>query len=503
MSGYPHKAVHSLGMLGAAMLLVLIVGAAQPIQGQTYTVLHDFGSSSDDGAYSVAGLVRDQAGNLYGTTENGGAPGYGTVFKIDTSGNETVLHSFDYSDGANPYGGLALDSAGNLYGTTAFGGASGDGIVFKIDPTGNETVLYSFHGPDGEFPYASVVRDAAGNLYGTTLVGGYWGQGTVFKIDTSGIETVLDSFDGSIQGGYPFAGVILDPAGNLYGTTYFGGLEGYGTVFKIDTAGNETLIHSFDYSDGANPYGGLAMDSAGNLYGTTYVGGESGTGTVFKIDTSETETVLDNLEGYTYGGVAVDAAGNLYGTTYYGGDSNNGAVFKIDSSGNVTTIHSFDSSDGANPQSGVILDSAGNLYGTTYDGGSSGYGTAYEIVEVIPFSAFTAKVEITSGFNLKGDFTLGPGGPAVNPIAQGLTLTIGTYSVTIPPGSFQQAPQGGFSFDDTINGANLRMLLTQTGANAYEIQVHAQGVDLGTPSNPVTMTLTAGQNSGTTEVDAH
>lgn len=215
MSGYPHKAVHSLGMLGAAMLLVLIVGAAQPIQGQTYTVLHDFGSSSDDGAYSVAGLVRDQAGNLYGTTENGGAPGYGTVFKIDTSGNETVLHSFDYSDGANPYGGLALDSAGNLYGTTAFGGASGDGIVFKIDPTGNETVLYSFHGPDGEFPYAGVVRDAAGNLYGTTLVGGYWGQGTVFKIDTSGIETVLDSFDGSIQGGYPFAGVILDPAGNL------------------------------------------------------------------------------------------------------------------------------------------------------------------------------------------------------------------------------------------------------------------------------------------------
>src|SRR5690348_4864906 len=180
MSGHPRcnfmavasKSLKVGAMLGAAMLLVLIVGAGQSVQGQTFSVLHNFNLDNGDGGFSVAGLVRDQAGNLYGTTKNGGLFSQGAVFKIDTAGTETLLHSFSGPDGANPYGGLVLDSDGDLFGTTAFGGVNSLGTVFEIDSSGNETVLHSFSFTDGAFPFAGLVRDAAGDLYGTTLGGG-------------------------------------------------------------------------------------------------------------------------------------------------------------------------------------------------------------------------------------------------------------------------------------------------------------------------------------------
>jgi uncharacterized repeat protein (TIGR03803 family) len=515
MSGYPREIFEAVsgkllkfgGMLGTAALLVLIAGAGQPLQGQTYAVLHNFNLDNVDGVFSVAGVVRDPAGNLYGTTKNGGASSQGTVFKIDASGNETVLHSFSGIDGANPSSGLVLDSAGDLYGTTASGGVFNSGTVFEIDTSGNETVLHSFDSADGAFPYAGLARDAAGNLYGTTLTGGAAGSGVVFKIDTSGNETVLHSFSGS-DGGNPFAGVILDSAGNLYGTTFTGGASGYGTVFKLDASGNETVLHSFIFADGANPYGGLALDLAGNLYGTTQHGGASGYGTVFKIDPSGNETVLSNLNptsgGTPYGGVVLDAAGNLYGTAFDNGSANLGTVFKVDpSSGQLTVIHNFASSDGGNPKSTLAVDSAGNLYGTTSAAGALSYGTVFEIVQVIPFATFNAKLELTSGFELKADFALGAGAKAINPATQGLILTIGVYSVTIPACAFQQSAQGWFEYDGTMNGAGLRIRLTQTGANTYELMVHASGVDMGSPTNPVTMKLAIGNNSGATQVDAH
>jgi uncharacterized repeat protein (TIGR03803 family) len=245
----------------------------------------------------------DALGNLYGTTFWGGSFGWGTVFKLDATGHETVLHSFhlQLGDGGNPYAGLVMDAAGTLYGTTYVGGGPppyGFGTVFKLDTSGTETVTFSFQSPncDGASLYAGLILDAAGNVYGTTNQGGCPGPGsqaygTVFKVDASGpffmgIETTLHTFTTSGgDGTSPYAGLVMDTAGNLYGTTYQGGAYGFGTVFKVDAAGTETVLHSFAGLDGANPYAGLILDTAGTLYGTTYNGGAFGWGTVFKLTT--------------------------------------------------------------------------------------------------------------------------------------------------------------------------------------------------------------------------
>src|SRR5271157_5652562 len=347
--------------LALAMMLVPAVLAPGSAQAQTYTesVLHSF-PGSPDGANPYAGLVRDAQGNLYGTTVNGGAQAKGTVFKVDATGNETVLYSFTGAggDGASPTGLLVRDAQGNLYGTTVFGGASGKGTVFKVDATGNETVLYSFTGAggDGANPEAGVVQDAQGNLYGTTAYGGagncsngsFYGCGAVFKVDTTGNETVLYSFTGTGGDGAEPAGLVRDGQGNRYGTTSAGGdlacraPAGCGTVFKVDTTGNETVLSSFTGTGGggAEP-AGLVRDAQGNLYGTTVFGGAYGNGTVFKVDTTGNETVLYSFTGTSgdganpEAGVVQDAQGNLYGTTNMGGDlacasvHGCGTVFKL------------------------------------------------------------------------------------------------------------------------------------------------------------------------------
>jgi uncharacterized repeat protein (TIGR03803 family) len=257
----------------------------------TETVLYYFGANSPDGIEPWAGLIMDSVGDLYGTTFNGGANSAGTVFKISASGTETLLHSFggNSTDGTFPLAGLIMDSAGDLYGTTQHGGQFGLGTVFKISATGTETVLYSFGAnlPDGYDPSAGLIMDSAGELYGTTAYEGPNGEGMVFKISALGTETVLHSFGAnSTDGVQPSAGLIMDSAGDLFGTTRFGGAYGNGTVFKISAAGTESVLYSFgaNSTDGWDPYGGLIMDSAGNLYGTTWGGGANSDGTVFKIN---------------------------------------------------------------------------------------------------------------------------------------------------------------------------------------------------------------------------
>jgi uncharacterized repeat protein (TIGR03803 family) len=257
------------------------------------TVLYRF--TGPDGLNPEQGVVRDSAGNFYGTTFSGGAFGFGTVFKVDTSGTETVLHSFnaDGTDGYDPLGGFLLrDSEGNLYGTTELGGSMGAGSVFKLDQSGNETILHAFGfgGGDGIFPYGSLIRDTAGNLYGVTNEGGDFscfggaGCGVVFKLDASNNETILYTFTGSGgDGEIPGGGLVRDSAGNLYGTTNSGGNLYAGTVFKLDTSNAETILHSFSVSDGRFPDLGLVRDSKGNLYGTTQYGGAFGGGVVFKV----------------------------------------------------------------------------------------------------------------------------------------------------------------------------------------------------------------------------
>lgn len=307
------------------------------------TVLHSF--TGGDGLWPEAGLLRDQDGTLYGTTTVGGTSeggqcrfGCGTVFKLDRTGKETVLYAFTGGkDGRGPAASLVRDAAGNLYGTTQEGGSGGAGwgTVFKVDITGKETVLHTFTGgADGGNPWAGLVRDLSGNLYSTTFAGGIPPSydGTVFEISKTGKETILYSFAGA-DGSSPEAGVVRDREGNLYGTTTMGGTSNVGTVFKLDKNGNETVLHTFTARlDGGYPWAGVVRDAAGNLYGTTNVGGLYDRGVIFRVDPTGIETVLYSFSGETDGsypsGLTLDATGALYGTAQ-GGSRKSGLIFKL------------------------------------------------------------------------------------------------------------------------------------------------------------------------------
>jgi uncharacterized repeat protein (TIGR03803 family) len=237
-------------------------------------------SGKADGANPYAALLRDAKGNFYGTTYIGGA-GVGVVFKLDKAGKQTVLHTFtEGGDGTFPNASLIRDHQGNLYSTTQGGGPDDAGVVFKLDKRSNETILYTFTrgAPAGSYPFAGLIRDAAGNLYGTTFMGGTGcnglGCGVVFRLDTNGKETVLHAFKRS-DGANPYAGLIRDADGNFYGTTLAGGPSDAGVVYKLNKNGKETVLYNFTGgADGAYPYATLVRDSAGNLFGTTWEGGD-------------------------------------------------------------------------------------------------------------------------------------------------------------------------------------------------------------------------------------
>jgi uncharacterized repeat protein (TIGR03803 family) len=322
----------------------------------------------------------------------------------------TSIFNFDNSDGGYPYTGrLAIDrTTGTLYGTAAYGGdlncgaGYGCGVVYKLDSAGTETVLHNFTGgSDGASPYAGLIRDSKGNLYGTANNGGDvacntpYGCGVVFKVDTAGNETVLHIFSGGTSDGcYPQQGLVKDKKGSLYGTTMYCGSSSEGTIFKIDTVGSETILHSFagGSSDGANPYlGSMRINKKGNLYGVTANGGGSGCGygcgVLYELSKSGTYAVLHNFAGGTsdgclpYGTPARDGKGNLYGTTQAcGANSYYGTVWKVSSSGTETILHSFNynTPDGAYPAEGVALDKKGNLYGLD-EGGTDSAGVLYEL----------------------------------------------------------------------------------------------------------------------------
>jgi len=315
-------------------------------------VLYNFNDDGMDGVYPNAGLIFDASGNLYGTTAWGGAYGFndGTVFELTpTAGGdwtETVLHSFGKGkDGNTPDTSLIFDASSNLYGTTYSGGRGncngGCGVVWKLTPAAGgwtERILHNFSGKQGRAPHSGLVFDATGNLYGTTYYGGTHAIGMVFelkhKADGSWWEKNLYSFNG--KGGQgPFASLVFDTSGHLYGTTYAGGAHNYGTVFElkhqVGGGWSEKVVHSFnnDGTDGQFPYGSLIFDTAGNLYGTTCEGGVYSYGAVFELTPTAgggwREALLHsfNLNG-TDGvcpkvGLIIDTSGDLYGTTYYGG----------------------------------------------------------------------------------------------------------------------------------------------------------------------------------------
>jgi uncharacterized repeat protein (TIGR03803 family) len=379
------------------------------------------GGAQGNGMY--AGVIFDQAGNIYSTTGLGGAHKNGTVFKLSRTGKgiqETVIHNFrGGADGSQPRAALVMDSSGNLYGTTLLGGPANEGVVFELTPgkgTWTETVLHTFTGaPDGSQPYAGLLMGAGGVLFGTTSGGGAKGRGTVFRLAPSSggwTESVLYSFTGKGDGGSPRGGLIADAGGNLYGTTAGGGVagcdiaafgKGCGTVFELSSVNGgwqETVLYSFTGTagDGANSVAALLFDGSGNLYGTTqyggtgaclYQGATAGCGTVFELSPIGAAWQEKALYAFTSNSaddgaepvapLVFDSAGNLYGTTAGGGNGfdrsafgGDGTVFElspVNGTWQEAVLHYFDGNDGARPTGGLTFNSHGNLFGTTVTAG--------------------------------------------------------------------------------------------------------------------------------------
>ena len=393
----------------AATLVTL--AAAVATAGEN--VLYNY--QAGDGCAPYGGVISDPAGNLYGTTY-GDRIHFGTVYQLTPGSGgayaQTVLHTFQGgAEGRNPVVGLVRDQAGNLYGTTPIGGTGNSGTVFEMTPgsggTWTITTLYSFSGGnDGAEPYSPVILDSAGNLYGTTSQGGSTGNGTVFKLAPGAggwTYSVLYTFNGTDDGSWPNGTIVLDSADNLYGTTTQAGADGWGTVYKLAPGNggwNFTLLHTFTGNeDGADSEGGLTIDSKNILYGTTDGGGTGQSGVVFQLRPNIsalpgmtapwTETVLHAFTGGDDGGgadrgVVADQAGNLNGAAE-GGSAGFGVVYRMTPGSNgwmQNLLYTFSGgADGRFPESRVMVDSAGNIFGTTIAGGSNTCGVAYEITQ--------------------------------------------------------------------------------------------------------------------------
>ncbi len=343
-----------------------------------------------NGANPSAGLASGPDGNFYGTTAAGGNSGDGVVFRISPAGIFTNLASFDGTNGSAPAAKLLRAADGSFYGTTTAGGTTNDGVVFRTDTNGTIHPLVSFVGTNGAQPRAALSVDANGNLFGTSPVGGANGVGIAFTMTTNGVLNPIASFDYHALGPYgPYGGLAPDPDGFLYGTTFQGGTNGFGAVFKLASDGTIADLYAFTGGvDGSNPHAGLTRGSDGAYYGTTYFGGTNGFGTIFKVSTNGEFTSLVSFNGtngaYPSAALMLAEDGSFYGTTVSGGAYSQtpglGTVFNLSTNGVLTSVVSFNSTNGAYPQASLAQDANGNLYGTTANGGSSGNGAVFKLV---------------------------------------------------------------------------------------------------------------------------
>jgi uncharacterized repeat protein (TIGR03803 family) len=352
-------------------------------------------------------LTTGTDGNLYGTTVNGGADRFGTVYQLTASGSVNTLYSFTGgNDGAYPYAAVVMGSDGNFYGTAEANGGNDDGEIYQITTSGSLTPLYGFTGStDGGQPYAALVAGTDGLLYGTAFHGGANGEGSLYSISTTGSFNAIASFSGTATGIYPYAPLVQGTDGNFYGTATASGTDGSGTVFSVTSGGAFNFVHSLNGStEGATPYAALVAGTDGNFYGTAEAGGTNGSGTVFQITTSGSLTPLYSFTGGSDGGNPYAALtdgtdGLLYGTTSAGGVYGKGTLFSITTTGSLTTLYSFTGgNDGADPQGTLLSGSAGNFYGTTVNGGAGGFGSIFQFT---PPAAFNTVYAFTSGTGLQ------------------------------------------------------------------------------------------------------
>lgn len=430
---FPHKFAKVLAMKCSLSVLVTLavccplLAFSQSIRPQLKVheqVLYGLGEDLN-GGYPQSSVAVDPQGNIYGTADLAGANGAGTVYDLTLQAGEwaiTVLFTFDLNSGGNPLTGMLLDPAGNLYGTTSDGGPTGKGSIFTLTHSPSGWAFQDIHdfagNPDGDFPSGNMIFGRGNVIYGTTSGGGtgagcQFGCGTVFQLTRSQqgtwTETVLYSFQGGGDGSAPLGPMAIDKAGNLYGVTAVGGTgncqNGCGTVFRLHptnqgTWQKRTLLNFPGQQNGWWPVGGVAFDPAGNLYGVTSLGGDTscnppnGCGVVFKIDRSGQATVVhafahDGKDGMLpQAGVIAGPGGLIYGTTAEGGIDTNcefgcGTVFAIDATGHETILYSFlgqfGGPDGAQPEAPLFWDHAGHLFGTTFEGGTRFAGTVFAL----------------------------------------------------------------------------------------------------------------------------
>ena len=499
----------------------------------TESVLYSF-TGGQDGGQPSGGLTFDAAGNLYGTTNFGGSAncklGCGTIFKL-THGSgywaETVVYTFTGgSDGREPYAGLVSDGQGNFYGTTLLGGnldtvcSSGCGTVFKMSQSNGtwvESVLYAFAGGnDGAMPYAGLTFDGANNLYGATNGGGPYGSGTVFRLTAgqsgSWTESVLHAFTGGQDGSYPTGNLILDTAGNLYGTASKGGVKGYGVVFKLSpTSGGtwqELVLHTFWNSPAANPAAGLVMDAAGNLYGTTLLGADlhscgGGCGTLFKLSRSSSGSWTFGVhylfgratDGYHPSGQLIrDAAGNLYGTTQAGGAYGAGVVFEISmnaKNGVKITTASLPNGTVGSAYSTTLTASGGTLpYSWTVTSGALPAGLSLSNGGTITGTPTSAG---QSNFTVQVTDSSSPVQKATKPFS--ISISVNALPLTITTSSLPSGTVGsGYSTSLTATGGTTPYSWTVTlGALPAGLSLSQGGMISGTPTS-------AGQSNFTVQV---
>ena len=551
------RSFRTLILSSAVLFLSLAITTLHttPAEGQNYcgpnTVVN---FNNTNGAYPYAGVSFDSQGNMFGTTENGGASGFGTVWKYTSSAGLTQVFNFSGSsspsnNGDRPISPLLIDTQGNLYGSTYDGGnnfsgdGSGYGTLFKLSSSGQFTELHQFSGPEGANALGRLTLDSSGNIWGTTYQGGtgwnppnQYGDGTVFKYSNGSVTNpvLFNITDGeNVQGGMATDGT------SYYGTTYQGGANGFGTLFQYNsTTGQLTTLFNFNRNpNGSYPLADVLYDGKGNLYGTTSGGGGHSSasngccGTVWKYSLSSgTLTTLVSFDGDTVpadgispqGGVTLDSNGNLFGTTSQGGSFSDGIVYEYSSTGTLSTLATFNGTNGQFPQGNLTFDSSGNLWGITHQGGNPGYGTVYKLTPSTgggcgaTISSVTFNpASIPNGGTSTGTVTLSaaaPSGGSVVSLSDDNPSVLNVpSSVTVPAGAttgtFQAAAKNAFVLSNTVvtTTATLGSSTAQgtvtvtTGIAVTGISVKPSSVTAGN-STTGTVTIASAAPSGGNEV---